>query len=62
MLFGGVTGGVFLPIMAIGTLVSVLIGEVLHVRYSTLDEEATREELMAIVNEQDYDIHEDDVI
>jgi hypothetical protein len=37
-------------------------GDVLHVRYSTLDEEATREELMAIVNEQDYDPHEDDVI
>ena len=37
-------------------------GDILHVRYSTLDEEATREELMAIVNEQDYDPHEDDVI
>lgn len=37
-------------------------GDILHVRYSTLDEEATREELMAIVNEQDYDIHEDKVI
>ena len=53
MLFGGVTGGVFLPIMAIGTLVSVLIGEVLHVRYSTYDSTQTLQEILAIVGEQE---------
>ena len=30
-------------------------GDVLHIRYSTFDEEHTKRELIAIVGEQDYD-------
>lgn len=37
-------------------------GDILHVRYSTLDEAATREELLAIVGEQDFDEREDEVV
>lgn len=37
-------------------------GDVLHVRYATLDEALTREELIAIVGEQDYTSKEDDVV
>lgn len=37
-------------------------GDILHVRYSTYQEELTREELFAIVGEQDIDAKETDVI
>jgi hypothetical protein len=37
-------------------------GDILHVRYSTYNEADTREELMSIINEQDFDEHEDEVI
>ncbi len=37
-------------------------GDVLHVRYSTFDEAATREELMAIVDDQDYHEREDEIV
>ncbi len=37
-------------------------GDVLHVRYSTYDETATKDELLAIVGEQDLDARETDVI
>lgn len=37
-------------------------GDVLHVRYSTYEEERTREELVAIVGEQEYDEAEDKII
>ena len=37
-------------------------GDILHVRYSTFNEEATEDELMAIVGEQKIDVKEADVI
>jgi hypothetical protein len=37
-------------------------GDILHVRYSTYDESATREELFAIVGEQSIDETETDII
>jgi len=37
-------------------------GDILHVRYSTYDEPATKEELISIVGSQDYDEHIDTVI
>ncbi len=37
-------------------------GDILHVRYSTLDEAATREELLAIVGEQEFDERVDEVV
>ncbi len=37
-------------------------GDILHVRYSTYSDAETREELMSIINEQDFDEHEDEVI
>lgn len=37
-------------------------GDILHVRYSTLDEAATREEFLAIVGEQEFDEKIDEVI
>ena len=37
-------------------------GDILHVRFSTFDEEATEDELMAIVGEQKIDVKEADVI
>ena len=37
-------------------------GDILHVRYSTFDESATREELFAIVGEQSIDETETDII
>ena len=37
-------------------------GDLLHVRYSTYDEDQTREELMAIVGEQVYNEAETDTI
>ena len=37
-------------------------GDILHVRYSTYDEAQTKEELTAIVGEQDYRESETDVI
>ncbi|MBR2474591.1 MAG: chloride channel protein [Clostridia bacterium] len=41
---------------------AIRAGDVLHVRYSTYDEERTREELTAIVGEQEYDEVEDKII
>ncbi len=37
-------------------------GDTLHVRYSTYDEEQTREELIAIVGEQEYAVKEAEVV
>lgn len=37
-------------------------GDILHVRYSTYDENSTKEELISIVGKQDYDEHIDSVI
>lgn len=37
-------------------------GDILHIRYSTYNEAETREELMSIIDEQDFDEHEDEVI
>lgn len=37
-------------------------GDILHVRYSTYDESATKEELISIVGTQEYDEHIDTVI
>ena len=37
-------------------------GDILHVRYSTFDEEATEQELVAIVGEQKIDVKEADII
>lgn len=37
-------------------------GDILHVRYSTVSEPQSREELLAIVGEQDYNEHETDVV
>ena len=37
-------------------------GDILHIRYSTLDENRTKKELVAIVGEQDYNETKTDVI
>ncbi|MBQ7385003.1 MAG: chloride channel protein [Ruminococcus sp.] len=37
-------------------------GDILHIRYSTYDEPATKEELLSIVGSQDFDEHIDNVI
>ena len=41
---------------------SIREGDVLHVRYSTYSEEQTKEELMAIVGEEEYNEAETDTI
>ena len=37
-------------------------GDILHVRYSTYDENSTKEELFSIVGEQEYDEHIDNIV
>ena len=40
---------------------AILEGDILHIRYSTYDDEDTKEQLYAIVGDQDIDNTEDDI-